>query len=274
MLVAFTTTLGYILALNDLSLFSFYPVIGIFLLACGAAAMNHYQERGTDILMDRTKGRPIPSGMVTPAFVITVSVFFLLAGSAVLFLKTNLLTLYIGLFTFLWYNAVYTPLKKVMALAIIPGSLVGALPPLAGWTAAGGSLGDDKILLIAAYFFIWQIPHFWILLLVYGKDYDKGGFPTLTNILSQTQLIRITFTWILLTIAVALSINFFGILNYYISNALLTLLCFWIFTMSLKFLNRTGDKKSFKNMFININIFTLLIITILSVDKLIKLISE
>ncbi|MFZ1321812.1 MAG: protoheme IX farnesyltransferase [Ignavibacteria bacterium] len=273
-LVALTTSLGYILALNDLSSFSLYPVIGIFLLACGAAAMNHYQERGTDILMDRTKGRPIPSGSVSALFVITVSIAFLLAGSAVLFFKSSLLTLYIGLFTFFWYNGIYTPLKKVMALAIIPGSLVGALPPMAGWAAAGGSLTDDKILLIGAYFFIWQIPHFWILLLVYGKDYDKGGFPTLTNMLSQRQLIKITFTWILLTIAVALSINFFGILNYYFSNALLTILCLWMFARSIKFLDMTGDKKSFKEMFISINIFTLLIITILSVDKLVKLFLE
>ena len=269
-----TTSLGYILALNDLSSFSLYPVIGIFLLACGAAAMNHYQERGTDILMDRTKGRPIPSGNVSAAFVITVSIIFLFAGSAVLFFKSSLLTLYIGLFTFLWYNGIYTPLKKVMALAIIPGSLVGALPPMAGWAAAGGSLTDDKILLIGAYFFIWQIPHFWILLLVYGKDYDKGGFPTLTNMLSQRQLVKITFTWILLTIAIALSINFFGILNYYVSNAVLAILCFWMLARSIKFLDMTGDKKSFKGMFISINIFTLLIITILSVDKLVKLFLE
>jgi len=269
-----TTSLGYILALTDLSAFSLYPVIGIFLLACGAAAMNHYQERGTDILMDRTKGRPIPSGNVSASFVITVAIVFLLAGSAVLFFKSSLLTLYIGLFTFLWYNVIYTPLKKVMALAIIPGSLVGALPPMAGWAAAGGSLTDDKILLIGAYFFIWQIPHFWLLLLVYGKDYDKGGFPTLTNMLSQRQLIKITFTWILLTIAVALSINFFGILNYYISNAMLMILCLWMFVRSVKFLDMTEDKKSFKGMFISINIFTLLIITILSVDKLVKLFLE
>ncbi|MBS1519295.1 MAG: protoheme IX farnesyltransferase [Bacteroidetes bacterium] len=274
MLVALTTSLGYILALNDLSSYSFYPVIGIFLLACGAAAMNHYQERGTDILMDRTKGRPIPSGTVTPFFVISVSVVFLIAGSAVLLLKSNLLCLYIGLFTFLWYNGVYTPLKKVMALAIIPGSLVGALPPMAGWVAAGGSLTNETIILIASYFFIWQIPHFWILLLVYGKDYDRGGFPTLTNMLSQRQLIKITFTWILLTVAVALSINFFGILNYYVSNALLAVFCFWIFTRAIKFLDRTGDKSSFRNMFISINIFTLLIITLLSVDKLVKLFLE
>ena len=270
-LVAFTTALGYILALQSFQTFSMYPVLGIFLLSCGAAAMNHYQERKTDLLMDRTRFRPIPSGAISPEKVLLISICFLILGSIILLLKTNLLTLEIGLFTFAWYNLIYTPLKKISAWAIIPGSLVGALPPMAGWVAAGGYLFDPKILLIALYFFIWQIPHFWLLLLVYGKDYDKGGFPTLTNVFTRSQLIKVTFSWLLLTIAIALSINFFGILNFYASNIFLILVSAWISIQSLKFLKSTGDNKEAKNMFIRINIFTLLIITSLTLDKLVKL---
>ncbi len=233
--------------------------------------MNHYQERRTDRLMDRTRNRPIPSGAVSSMTVLFISFSFLIAGCAILLLKSDLLTLGIGLLTFFWYNAVYTPLKKVFSLAIIPGSLVGALPPLAGWAAAGGSVFDPKILIIASFLFIWQIPHFWILLLVYGKDYDKGGFPTLTNVFSKRQLMNITFCWIILTIVMALSFNFFGILNFYITNIFLVILCGWLFVQSLKFLRSTGENKVMKNMFISINIFTLLIITALSLDKLVKL---
>ncbi len=273
-LVAFTTTLGYILAAQDLASFSLYPIAGIFFLACGAAALNHYQERRTDILMDRTKNRPIPSGTVSSKTVLLISFSYLALGCAVILLKSNIATLGIGLLTFFWYNAVYTPLKKVFALAIIPGSLVGALPPMAGWVAAGGYIFDPKIILIASYFFIWQIPHFWILLLVYGKDYDKGGFPTLTNLFSNRQLINITFCWILLTIVIALSINFFGIINFYLTGILLVALCGWLFLQSMKFLRSDGNNKVVKNMFININIFTLLIITLLSLDKLVKLFLE
>ena len=236
--------------------------------------MNHYQERRTDMLMDRTKDRPIPSGTVSSKTVLLISFSYLVLGCAVLLLKSNLLTLGIGLLTFFWYNGVYTPLKKVFALAIIPGSLVGALPPVAGWVAAGGYVFDPKILLIASYFFIWQIPHFWILLLVYGKDYDKGGFPTLTNLFTNRQLMNITFCWIMLTIVIALSFNFFGILNYTFTGILLVLLCGWLFYQSMKFLRSDGGNKTVKNMFININIFTLLIITLLSLDKLVKLFLE
>lgn len=274
MLVAFTTLLGYILASQDLQSFSLYPIAGIFILACSAAALNHFQERRTDKLMDRTKNRPIPSGLINPNIVLLTSVVLLILGSLTLLLKADLLTLGIGLVTFFWYNAVYTPLKKILSFAIIPGSLVGALPPMAGWVAAGGHLLDPKILLIASYFFIWQIPHFWLLLLIYGKDYDKGGFPTLTNVLSKEQLIRITFCWIILTIIVALSFNFFGIPNYFITNIFFILICIWMFLHSVKFLKSEGSRKEFKDMFITINIFTLLIITSLCLDKLIKLLLE
>lgn len=277
-LVAFTTALGYILASQSLTSFSLFPVAGIFLLACAAAALNHFQESKTDVLMDRTKNRPIPSGVVSSGTVLLISIVFLLFGSSLLLWKSNLLTLGIGLLTFFWYNAVYTPLKKVFSLAIIPGSLVGALPPIAGWVAAGGYVFDPKILLIGSFFFVWQIPHFWILLLIYGKDYEKGGFPTLSNVFSVRQLKQITFCWLVLTIVIALSINFFGILNFYVSNIFLVLICGWAFRESLKFLNSNetdfdfaADKKINKNMFIRINIFTLLIITTLSLDKLIKL---
>ena len=259
------------LALDNLESFSLFPVAGIFLLACGAAALNHYQERNTDALMVRTMNRPIPSGTAAPNTVLLISFFFLILGSSVLILKSNTLTLGIGLYTFLWYNAVYTPLKKMTSFAIIPGSLVGALPPVAGWAAAGGSITDPGILLIASFFFVWQIPHFWLLLMIYGNDYSKGGFPVLTNIFSVLQLKKITFSWILLTIAIALSINFLGILNYNVSGVFLIVSCVWIFYESIKFLKSDISNSNSRDMFIRINIFTLLIITILSLDKLVKL---
>lgn len=270
-LVAFTTALGYILGLNSIESFSLFPVVGIFLLACGAAAMNHYQERKTDMLMERTMNRPIPSGVVSANTVLMIAAALLLAGCVILYFKSNILTLSIGLLTFFWYNAIYTPLKKVFSLAIIPGSLVGALPPVAGWVAAGSGLFDPKILLVASYFFIWQIPHFWLLLLVYGQDYAKGGFPTLTNVFSKRQLMSITFYWILLTIVTALAVNFFDILNYFPSQILLVVVCAWLFVVALRFLNSAGENREVRKMFIGINIFTLLIITILSLDKLVSL---
>jgi len=270
-LIALTTLLGYILAIDSFESFSLYPVFGIFLLACGAAALNHYQERRTDAMMARTMNRPLPSGKISASNSLMISVFFLLLGSFILLTKSNLMTLGIGLYTFFWYNAVYTPLKRMTAFAIIPGSLVGALPPIAGWAAGGGDVLNHGILLIAAYFFIWQIPHFWLLLMIYGKDYDKGGFPNLTNIFSISRLKMITFSWIILTGVTAVSINFNGLLIYPVSAFILLAVCLWLIFESVKFMKSENTSVNFKNMFIRINIFTLLIITILSVDKLINL---
>ena len=271
-LVAFTTLLGYLLGLDSLESFSLYPVTGIFLLACGAAALNHYQERSTDAMMARTMHRPLPSGKISAANGILISLFFLIIGSAILLTKSNLTALGVGLYTFLWYNAVYTPLKRMTSFAIIPGSLVGALPPVAGWAAAGGDILDPRIIILASFFFVWQIPHFWILLMIYGKDYDKGGFPNLTNLFSIRQLKKITFSWIMLTAVLAMSFNFFEIPGFAVTGILMLTASLWLIYESVLFIKSENTNGNFKSMFIRINIFSLLVITILSTDKLINLI--
>lgn len=269
-LVSFTTGLGYILAAEHISFGLFCPILGIFLLACASSCLNHYQERDTDALMDRTKLRPIPSGRVEPLNVLFLALFLLIAGSVVLLTTTNFLTFLIGIFTFVWYNGIYTPLKKLSAFAIIPGSLVGALPPVAGWVAAGGYLFDSRILIIAVYFFIWQIPHFWLLLMLYGSDYEKGGFPVLTKIFSHQQLKRITFMWLITNVLTAMLIPIFGIVNFSFTNILLLGISAWMIYLSVRFFRSQAERKDIRNTFIGINFYTLMLITILCVDKIVR----
>lgn len=269
-LVSFTTGLGYILAAPSLSFTMFYAIAGIFLLAAASSALNHWQEKDTDALMDRTKFRPIPSGKIEPAFALYVSLGLLVSGSVILLFTTNFTTFMVGIFTFFWYNGVYTPLKRKTAFAIIPGALVGALPPVAGWTAAGGDLLDGRIIMIAAYFFIWQIPHFWLLLMLYGNDYEKGGFPTLNRVFSPEQLKRITVMWLIGNVMTAMMIPLFLYINYMASFIGLCLISVWMIYVTMKFLKSKSERKDIRNTFIAINFFTLLLITILSIDKLIK----
>lgn len=271
-LVSFTTGLGYILASQNISFGLFYPIAGIFLLACSASALNHYQERETDKLMRRTRKRPIPSGKVKPSAVLVISAVIFFAGTAELLLTTNVLTLAVGLATFIWYNGIYTPLKKKTAWAIIPGSLVGALPPIAGWTAAGGNIFDPKILIVGLYFFIWQIPHFWLLLMLYGEDYRIGGFPTLNEVFSPEQLKRITFMWLIATVTIAMMIPLFGIIHFGFSNFALFAISVWMIYNSFIFLKHELDRKLIVGSFLKINFFTMLLITVLSLDKFISLI--
>jgi protoheme IX farnesyltransferase len=270
-LVMLTTLLGYLLATNEVTISLIYPSVGIFLLACGSAALNQYQERSTDVLMERTMDRPIPSGRIRDYNVLIISIIFLIAGSFLLFIKTNLITLFIGLLAFFWYNGVYTLLKKKTAYAVIPGSLIGALPPIAGWTAAGDYVFDFDILFISFYFFVWQIPHFWLLLLIYDKEYEMGGLPTLTKIFGRKSLINITFVLILFTLLIAMLIPYIGIINYNISSILLTIVSFSLLYFAIGFLRSPVKRKDVLKMFVSINVYTLIIITLLSLDKLIKL---
>lgn len=269
-LVSFTTGLGFILASNSLSFTMFWAIAGIFLLAAASSSLNHWQEKDTDALMDRTKFRPIPAGRIEPAAALYVSLGLLVSGSIVLLFTTNFTTFMVGLFTFFWYNGVYTPLKRKTAFAIIPGALVGALPPVAGWTAAGGDLFDGRIIMIAVYFFIWQIPHFWLLLMLYGNDYEKGGFPTLNKVFAPEQLKRITFMWLIGNVMTAMLIPMFLYINYSASFIALCVISGWMLWVSFKFLRGSTERKSIRNTFIAINFYTLLLITILSIDKLIK----
>ncbi|MBZ0202203.1 MAG: protoheme IX farnesyltransferase [Ignavibacteria bacterium] len=269
-LVSFTTGLGYILGARELSFTLFYVIAGIFLLAAASSSLNHWQERQTDALMERTKHRPIPSGRIEPSVALYLSLGLLFSGSVVLLMSTNFTTFLVGIFTFLWYNGVYTPLKRKTAFAIIPGALVGALPPVAGWTAAGGDITNSAVIMIAAYFFIWQIPHFWLLLMLYGSDYEKGGFPTLNRIFSAEQIKRITFMWLVGNILTAMLIPLFVYINYMASFVLLAVISAWMFYVSVRFLNSRGERKDIRNTFLAINFYTLLLITILAADKLIK----
>lgn len=273
-LVSFTTALGYFLASEQLGLGFVYPVAGIFLLACSSAALNQYQESKTDILMERTKSRPIPSGKISAGGVLIISFLLLAAGSAILILKTNIGTLLTGLLTFYWYNGVYTPLKKKTALAIIPGSLVGALPPVAGWLAAGGALLDIRIGAVALYFFVWQIPHFWLLLLLYGSDFKKGGFPVLTDVYSESFIKKITVMLLAATVLLGAGITFTGAAKYFTTDLLIYAASILMLAATYSFNAKSSrgagatERKDIVKTFVSINLYTLTLITILSADKL------
>lgn len=269
-LVSFTTGLGYILDASEIHFTLFFVIAGIFLLAAASSSLNHWQERNTDALMERTKNRPIPSGKINPSMALYISFGLLLTGSAVLLFTTNVTTFLVGLFTFVWYNGIYTPLKMKSAFAIIPGAVVGALPPVAGWTAGGGELLNASIIAVAFYFFIWQIPHFWLLLMIYGEDYQKGGFPTLNKIFSKEQLKRITFMWLIGNVFVAMMLPLFLNINYSFSVLIIALISLWMIAVSVKFFRSEAGRIDIRNTFISINFYTLLLITVLSVDKLIK----
>ena len=186
--VTLSTITGYILMKQGVDWQSILPTLGVFFLAASSAALNQFQERQHDSEMDRTKNRPIPSGYVTHSEALIFIIGLALAGSAMIYFSSNLTAMLLGWLTFFWYNAVYTPLKRKTVFAVIVGALIGALPPMIGYAAAGGHWLNMEILIVAFFFFIWQVPHFILLVLRFGSDYEKAGYPSLTERLQHTRL--------------------------------------------------------------------------------------
>ncbi len=266
--VTLTTAFGFVVASGSINAKIILPTLGVLLLACSAAVINHIQERQTDALMERTKNRPLPSGKIQPSTAWLIAFILLAAGSLLLSITAGIAALGLGLLNLIWYNGIYTPLKKKTAFAIIPGSLVGAIPPAIGWLAGGGSLSDPRIAFISFFFFMWQIPHFWLLLFIFGKDYEKAGLPSLTKIFNLNQLGRITFIWILTTIIICLFLPIFGIVKSGYINIGLLLTGFWLTWDAFKLLRPNFEAKQFKLAFYNINTFIILVVFLISIDNL------
>ena len=201
MAVAVSCAAGYVLASARFDFRLLETVLGTFVLACGSAALNQMQDRHYDARMQRTSKRPLPSGELSLRQGGIFTWVLCHAGALFLWARAGTTPFLIGMATLLCYNVLYTYLKRVSSLAVIPGALVGALPPLIGWTAAGGELLDARALTLAFFFFIWQIPHFWILVLMHNRDYAGAGYPTLKLIFSEAQITRLTYSWLLGTVA-------------------------------------------------------------------------
>jgi len=267
--VSLTTITGYVLASGRFDAGLILPTIGIFILACGSSALNHYQEKDKDAQMERTRNRPIPSGRISENGALVFAILLTIIGSAIIYVGSGFLAMQLGILALIWYNAIYTPLKKKTAFAVVPGSVIGAIPPMVGWVAGGGSLADPRAMIIAFFFFIWQVPHFWLLLLKYGKEYEQAGFPSITRFYTDKQIKNTTFIWTMATAVTALMLPVFGIVHSTIMSIGLLIAVIWLVVVFSKLL-KTGDEKfNARYYFIKINYFVLIMIIFLAIDSVI-----
>ncbi|HTZ18739.1 MAG TPA: protoheme IX farnesyltransferase [Dissulfurispiraceae bacterium] len=238
-----------------------FVAAGIFLMACGASCLNQYQERATDALMERTKNRPLPSGMITPERAAIFSMLFTVAGAAILIAEFGFGTAIIGVCASVWYNGVYTYLKRMTAFAAVPGALTGALPPVVGWVAAGGNLPDSRLLALCLFFIIWQVPHFWLFLMGYGKQYEDAGLPSVTRIFRRSQMSRIIFHWIAATAVCGLALSLFGLFQSHFISCLLLAASAWLMLQAVNFLRSNGD--CCREAFRMINLYMIVVMLLL-----------
>ena len=181
---------------------------------------------------------------------------------------TGLTTTLLGWLALFWYNGVYTPLKKITPSAVIPGSLIGAIPPLVGWVAGGESLLNPQGWFLSFFFFIWQVPHFYLLMLKYGKQYENAGFPSLTAVYSEKIIRIIIFLWIIVTSAAAVFLPYFGLFSSIYTNMALIIGIIWLDISFLLPIVRSNMIFRPFRYFMKINYFVLFIMILLTLDNL------
>ena len=262
----FTAAAGYVAFLRGANAGLVTTLLGILLLAMGSSALNEVQEHKYDALMPRTANRPIPRGDLSPTRGALIAVVLAVSGFLILLLAHNLTSALLGALALAWYNGFYTPLKRVSAFAVVPGSLIGALPPAIGWTAAGGSAADPSVLALAFVFFIWQVPHFWLLVGLHAEGYEGAGYPTLVTLLGRPRLSRLTFTWTCATAAACGLLPLFRVLGSWPAEIMLGLGALWLLMGSLPLLRPAQDAPLYRRVFMNINLFALVLTAAVILD--------
>jgi protoheme IX farnesyltransferase len=202
LLLLTTVTTMYVAGDPSLGLVAL-TVLGGYLSAGGAGAVNHFWDRDIDAQMARTASRPVPSGRVAPKAALWFGIALCVASFVLLSTTVNLLAACLALCGFLGYVFVYTAwLKRSTPQNIVIGGAAGAVPPLVGWAAVTGSL-DPTALYLFAIVFYWTPPHFWALSLLMKDEYARVGVPMMPvargEVETRRQIVLYTVLLVVLT---------------------------------------------------------------------------
>jgi len=267
--VSLSALFAYIMAKGEVGLDMLLATFAVLLVAMGVSTLNQVQEYREDSKMERTKNRPIAAGRMSPRTGYIISAVLILLSLVLIYTLLGLTGVNFFMFAFIWYNLMYTPLKKKSALAVVPGAILGVIPPAVGWLVAGHSLMELEFIALALYFFIWQVPHFWLLVMLFHGDYKNGGYPTAMRLFGQASLQRLTFVWLVFTIQAGIFLV--SIFEPYTATLVLSILVgIWAFVSSLELLKEKFKLTDARSVFWKINAAFLGIIILLSIDEYIK----
>ncbi|XP_032357896.1 protoheme IX farnesyltransferase, mitochondrial [Etheostoma spectabile] len=175
-LVVTSAAAGYAMAPVPFDpLIFFVSSLGTGLASCAANSINQYFEVPFDSNMNRTKNRPLVRGQISPLHAVSFALACGIPGVALLTLAVNPLTGFLGALNIFLYTCIYTPLKRLSITNTWVGAVVGAIPPVMGWTAATGCL-EPGALLMGGFLYSWQFPHFNALSWNLREDYSRGGY--------------------------------------------------------------------------------------------------
>lgn len=264
--VTLATVFSFILVKKEISIELLFPLLGVMFLAFGVCALNQYQEYEDDAKMNRTKKRPIASHKITPQEGLFISLFLIAISYIFIWFSLEYLGFIIFTVVIVLYNFIYTKTKKLTVYAAVYGAILGTFPPLIGWLSGGGDIIDLQFLSIALFYLVWQIPHFWLLTLIYQNDYQKAGFKTVADEFGVQRLERITFIWLLLTLICGLfTLSLFPIKSTTIFSLILLLILYTFYSILV-----LRKKHNYRTVFLSINLYITLMLLLFVVDILIR----
>lgn len=269
--VVFSSVAGYLLGVDivDYKTLILLALGGYFMVGA-SNAYNQIIEKDLDILMDRTKDRPIPSGRMSVNTAFIIATLFTLLGIVILY-SINKQTAMFGAISIFVYTCVYTPLKTKTPIAVFVGAIPGAIPFMLGWVAATNKFGIEPGTLFGLQFF-WQFPHFWAIGWFLFHDYKKGGFYMLPTGKQDkgtaVQVIMYTVWTILVSIIPVF--GFTGKLKLSIIAAVLVFLAgLWMLYYAIALFKKMTEKAAKQLMLVSVGYITLVQI-IYVVDKFIR----
>ena len=209
-LIVFTALVGMFLAVPGLPPLreGVFGLLGIWLAAASAAAINHLIDQRIDKVMARTANRPLATGALQPMQVLVFAVLLGVASMAILVLLVNPLTAALTFASLIGYAVIYTGyLKRATPQNIVIGGIAGAAPPLLGWAAVTGMQNPwdwAHALLLVLIIFVWTPPHFWALAIFRREDYARALIPMLpvTHGVTYTRWQILLYTVLLVVVTV------------------------------------------------------------------------
>jgi heme o synthase len=275
-MVVFSSVISYLLAPKVVA-YSWEMIIllfaGGFLVTGSANTINQVVEKDTDALMKRTASRPVAAGRMSATEGWIFAILTGATGVLILGLYFNWLSAGLAAFSLFLYAFVYTPLKKVSAIAVLVGAFPGALPCLIGWAAgndalfdAGHGLRDYGGWLLFGLQFLWQFPHFWAIAWVANVDYNKAGFRLLPGKEGPTKYTAIqTIVYSLLMIPVGLMFYFIQLSG--MTSLVIVLLANFFLVFQCIRLYKESDAKAARRVMFSSYIYLPIVFLALLVDK-------
>ena len=247
LMVGLSAALGALLARPRLDGLCLGAALAAMLLAWGCSAWNQAQEFRVDALMERTARRPLASGRMSVLRGVLWGTGCVLIACVFFYEMGGMRLAGLGAGIALVYNGIYTPLKKRSGFALLAGAVVGATPPLTGWMAAGGKMGDPLLALIFGLYALWQIPHFWLRAERYVEEYQRAGLPLPNIVLAaekRGRLLEIWFCAFAVTLLMAPAFPLFQATALRLTAALIGLSVFCAASLLFRLRKRLGPEKT------------------------------